>query len=122
MSEFKNKIFLFALGIAILGLIVSFFIIGVDIRFILGLGMGLAVAILNFNILAFVNEKMLSGQGAYVAVGYVARFAIYGGVFIIAVKNSLQMAAGCGIGFLTIQMSIFILFGILPSIKKKQEN
>lgn len=120
-ATFKLKIFLVALIVAAVAFIVSLFFIGFNKEFVFGLAGGTGVAILNFNIMAFWASMALEKKSILINIlGYIIRFAIYGGFFYLAVINSYKMAFGCGIGFFTIQIAIFYLFALRPQFEKKK--
>lgn len=110
---FKRKIFLYAMIVAGICQVISFFILGLDVLFTYGLFLGTAVAIVNFSILEGTLRIAMSGSSAagIIIVGYLIRLAFYGFSFYTCVTTSYPCGAGAAIGYLTVKVAIYYLHG-----------
>ncbi len=122
IAQFRNKIFICAIIIAVIAQLISLFILGLDLEFTVGLIVGTVVAIVNFFVMVICLEITLEKKKVLInTLGFLIRFALYGISFAFTVMHSYKMGAGCAIGFFTIQLSILYLFAIKPSLKRTKE-
>ena len=126
LIEFKNRIFVHCVILAAVAELVSLAVIGPDGRFAAGIAAGTFITVINFNILAFSAVRMLEKQSKGPVVGgYFVRMPIYGAVFYLCLKWGWNCAVGCIIGFITLHVSILIIYGIesrLPGARKNPLN
>lgn len=126
LAKFKNQIYVHCGIIAVVSEIVPLFIIGFDVKFLTGIIAGTFITMINFNILMWSARKMLQNQSKGPVVGgYFIRMPIYGVSFFFCLKWSGYCAIGCVIGFITLAISILIIYGIesrLPGAKKNPLN
>ena len=112
LTSFKNKIFLYGIFVAVIVELVSLPFLGLNMQFSYGLALGTAIAILNFNIMAFTLKRALSGRGISISMlGYIIRLLIYGGTFYISMRVSQLSGLGTVLGFLTLKGAIYYLHG-----------
>ncbi|MDR2132191.1 MAG: ATP synthase subunit I [Clostridiales Family XIII bacterium] len=112
LAAFKNRIFLHGLSIALIFEGGSLLFLGLDAGFAYGLALGTAVSIVNFNILARVSRRLLDGGRPWMSfVGYIARLAVYGFAFYMALRVSHIAAIGAALGFLTLKLAIYYVHG-----------
>lgn len=124
LKEFKKEIVKYALFVALLAEIISIPFVGVKLAFTGGLIVGTAVTVLNFNLLVFSGEKVVSkGRAMPMVGGYFARLVIYGASFVLCVKLGEMFAAiGCVAGFVTIHVSILFTYLVVYGLIKKKKN
>jgi len=126
LSKFKKEIFRTCIVIACLAEAVSLLLHGFDKTFLMGIVLGTAVTIMNFNILVLSAEKMAqTKKKGPVVGGYFLRLPIYGAVFYLCLRISTAAAIACAVGFVSLHMSIAWLYGIrtlLPGAKKNPLN
>lgn len=152
MSEiraFKNQIFkytiLIAVAIQIVALVVLFALnltgrggvegnfLRLSLRFGYGLAMGTCISIVNFSILAFTLDRVLTtGKKAFMGISYILRLVIYGYVFYIAMKTSYLTGMACALGFFSLKVAMYYLHGakakfsedrvVSPEVKKQYEE
>lgn len=120
LTDFKSEIFKY--GIAAAGVIelASLPFLGLDAQFLYGLLLGTAVAIVNFNLMAFSFWLALElGKGAVAFLGFLARLAVYGVAFYMSIKLGLISGAGTALGFLTLKLALIYLHGFKPKRAKE---
>ncbi|MEG1584361.1 MAG: ATP synthase subunit I [Anaerovorax sp.] len=112
-KKFKNKIGLYAVIVAGICQVISFLVLGVDLKFTYGLVLGTAVALLNFNILEVTLRVAMSGGSgaAIIIIGYLVRLAFYGISFYICITTTYSCGAGAALGYLTVKVAIYYLHG-----------
>lgn len=121
LSEFKNQIIKYGIIIAAAIAVISFFFLGY--KFLWGLLAGTAVACFNFNLIVITGRNVAkTGRRASVVGGYFIRMPIYGIVFYLCIRSSLLAAAGCGVGFLTVPLAIFYIYGIRSKFPGARKN
>lgn len=119
LTSFKNEIFKYGILILAIFELASLPFLGWDAQYFYGLSLGTAVAIVNFNIMAFTLKQTLEKRKSAIAfVGYLVRLAIYGGTFYMSMGVSLISALGTGLGFLTLKFALFYLHGFKPKFSK----
>lgn len=117
-SKFKNRIFFFGILAMVLMEIISLPILGFNIKFLYGLLLGTAITVVNFSILIITMSRILSGSNKFMAtVSYIFRLFVYGGVFLVAINAGKMAGLGCVLGFLTIKLSIYFVYGLKPGFK-----
>lgn len=126
LLNFKNRIFLHCLALAIVVELISLPIIGWQWNFLVGILAGTVTTVVNFILLVAFAERMLAILEKKVVVGgYFIRMLIYGVVFVLSLQLGMYAAVGTAIGFFTLHLSIMIIFGIesnLPGAKKNPLN
>ena len=123
LTEFRNEIILYACLMAALAEIISLFVIGPSLMFIIGLIVGTAISIIGFLILVRSGRHLIEKEKkAPVIMGYIIRLVMYAVSFFICIKISLRCGAGCGFGFITIHFGIIFLYGIVYNFFKKKKN
>jgi hypothetical protein len=113
LSGFKREIM--TCGLAVGGIIAvgSLFILGADLRFLAGLGIGTAITYINFQILVYSGKKSVEERRrGPVIVGYGVRLPIYAVGLILAIQVGMHCMAGCAIAFFETQIAMFYLYGI----------
>jgi len=119
LTSFKNQIFKYGIMAAAVFELASLPFLGLDARYFYGLSLGTAVAIVNFNIMAFTFQQTLERRKSAIAfAGYFVRLAIYGGTFYMSIGVSLISALGTGLGFLTLKLALFYLHGFKSEFSK----
>lgn len=113
INALKKQIFLYGILVAVLCEIISLFILGLNMKFSYGLALGTCIAIVNFNLLIFTWNKVLTSGSKWLAViGYFIRMALYGYCFFICVKIGYMVGFACLIGFFTLKLPMYWLYGI----------
>ena len=120
--KFQKRIFLYSLAVAGICEGISLLFLGFDLRFLLGLLLGTAYAMGDFNILAYTTNLLLSRRKVWIAsASFLFRMCLYAVIFVIVLKSSLVAALGCGIGFLTLRAAVFYLHGIKAKYSKDRK-
>lgn len=123
IKKFKNRIFFFGILAMLLMEIISLPFLGFNIKFLYGLLLGTAIAIVNFSILVITMSRILNGSNKFAAtISYIFRLLIYGGVFLVAINTGNMAGLGCVLGFLTIKLSIYFVYGLKPGFKWVKEK
>jgi hypothetical protein len=113
LTAFKNQIFFHGIAVALIFEGGSLLFLGFDVGFAYGLALGTAVSVVNFNILAYASQRVLSGGRAWLGfVGYLVRLAVYGFVFYMALRVSNTAAIGAALGFVTLRLAILYVHGL----------
>jgi len=121
LANFKNKIIKFGIIIAAICELVSIPFLSLDTSFFYGLLLGTAISILNFNMMEIMLKKALEHrEGIYVFLGYLIRLVIYGAAIYTTLKISPTSALGTLIGFLTLKIAIYYLYGFKPKFSKNR--
>lgn len=121
-TAFKNQIFLYSVIVSLIIELISLPILGWDKEFLYGLLLGTAVAIVNFNILAFSFRKVINDRrGSWAFISYLIRLLIYGFAFYTAAKISFVSGMGSVLGFLTIKAAIIFIHGIKAKFDTKRK-
>lgn len=123
LSKFGKQIFKYSMIIAVIMELGSLIPLGPDARFLLGLVAGTAITMVNFVILEIsAVQLMQKNSGAPVVTGYFIRMVTYGIVFYLCIKVSIICAIGCGVGFLTLPLSMMYLYGIKSRFPGAEKN
>lgn len=123
INEVRNEIIIYGLMMAAAVEIVSFFIIGFSLMFLLGLLIGTGVSVLGFIILMRTGKSLMEVRSRFpILLGYMLRLVMYAVSFLFCIKLSLQCGCGCGLGFVTIHFGILFLYGIVYRFIKKKKN
>ena len=121
LKSFKKEILLSALGMAILGEIVSLFVYRPSLWFAAGLAAGTATTIGCFLILTRTGAiTEITKKSGVVVLGYFARMLLYGAVFFICIKIKVPCGFGCLVGFVSLHFGILVLYGIVYRFMKKK--
>lgn len=101
------------LAAALLFELLSLPFLGFDIRFLYGLALGTAVAVVNLKLLRITAEWVLSHRwGPAIAVaGYMLRLLVYGAAFLTAYRLGTASGIGSLLGFVTLKLGILYAFG-----------
>ena len=119
ISKFKKEITLCIIALAVVVEVVSLPFLGWNILFAYGLAIGTVVAIVNTNILSRAAQKAVDTDNKKVFISsYILRIVIYGGAFILSIKTAGIAGLGTAIGFFLPQISMYIVAGLLPKIRK----
>ena len=119
ISKFKKEISLCTVVLAIIVEIISLPIIGWNTLFVYGLAIGTVVAIINTNILSKAVEKAVeNNKRKYIIITYILRMVLYGGAFALSLKTANIAGLGTAIGFFLPQISMHIVAGLFPKIRK----
>lgn len=119
LTSFKNEIFKYGIAAAAVMELASLPFLGLDAQFLYGLLLGTAIAIVNFNLMAFSFWLALEWRkGAIAFLGFLVRLAVYGAAFYMSVKIGLISGAGTALGFLTLKLALFYLHGFRPKYSK----
>jgi hypothetical protein len=126
LKSFCGRIFLHCAALAAIAELVSLPVIGRELPFLIGLIGGTLTTMLNFRILVWSAERMLDlhSRGPVIG-GYFLRLPIYGVVFFFSLRLGAHCATACVIGFLTLHLSILIIYGLeshLPGARKNPLN
>jgi hypothetical protein len=121
-GKFKRDVVLRALPVMLFFEVVSLFFLGLNPGFSVGLLLGTAASILNFFIMSFAAERVLStGRNGATFSGFFLRLAVYGGAFYLsAVRISLIAGLGTGLGFLTAIIAVLYLNGLSPILRARR--
>ncbi|MDR1571702.1 MAG: ATP synthase subunit I [Clostridiales Family XIII bacterium] len=121
LTAFKNQIFLYGIAVALIFEGISLLFIGFDGGFAYGLALGVAIAIVNFSILASTLKRSLaSGKKGIVFVSYIVRLCIYGFAFYMAMRVSLAAGGGAALGFVSLKVAIYYLHGFRKAFRAKR--
>lgn len=94
---FKKRIGITAILITVLTEICSLFIMGIDLRFAVGLAVGVIISIVNFEILVSFSRKVLIYRNSSKStIQFVFRMILFAITFLICAKVSMA----CGIGWI----------------------
>jgi hypothetical protein len=119
LIAFKNQIFLYGIGIALIFEVISLPFLGFDRGFAYGLALGTAISIVNFNLLAFTLGKVLeNGSKTLAFIGYMVRLCLYGLVFYVSMRVSLWAGAGSVLGFVVLKIAMYYLHGFKAKFSK----
>ena len=122
ISKLKKQIFLYGSLVAFVSEVISFFVLGWRPAFLIGLIAGLAVAIINFNILAFtINRMLTTGNKGISSIGFFARMILYCVAFYFCITNSYAAGAACLIGFLTLKVPMYYFYAIKPKFNTERK-
>ncbi|MCQ4638051.1 ATP synthase subunit I [Anaerovorax odorimutans] len=122
IRNLKKQIFLYGSLVAVVCELISFFILGWDTGFLVGLIAGLAVAIINFSILAFTLDRMLkSGNKGTSSIGFFVRMILYCVTFYFCITKSYAAGAACLIGFLTLKVPMYYFYAIKPKFNTERK-
>lgn len=126
LAKFRNRIFIHCVLTAAAAELISLPVIGADLKFLAGIAAGTFITMINFNILILSAKRMMtSRKKGPVVGGYFIRMPIYGIVFYLCLRISGRCAVACVIGFITLHLSLIIIYGIesrLPGAKKNPLN
>ena len=123
ISKFKKEISLYIIALAIVTEVISFLIIGWNSRFLIGLAIGTAVAIINTILLSSAATKALdSGKGIYVFLTSILRMFIFVGVFVLSLMMSTMSAIGTAISFIFPQISMLLHGVVIPKIRRWRKH
>ena len=121
ISKFKKEITLCIIALAVVVEVISLPFLGWNILFTYGLAIGTVVAIVNTNILSRAAEKAVAtNKPRVVTISYILRMVIYGGAFLFSIKTARVAGIGTAIGFFLPQVSMYIVVGLFPIIRKKR--
>ena len=121
LKSFKKEILLSALGMAILGEIVSLFVYRPSLWFAAGVAAGTATTIICFLILTRTGAiTEITKKSGVVVLGYFARMLLYGAVFFICIKIKVPCGFGCLVGFISLHFGILVLYGVVYKILGKK--
>lgn len=123
LTKFKQKIFIFGILIMLIMEVISLPIHGFDWKFSIGLILGTAIAVANFNIMTITSAMILGGKSRFLAsLSYLIRLLLYGGVFYVSVKLSFPAGIGSVCGFMTLKIAIFIIHAVIPRFEKDDKK
>ncbi len=119
LTAFKNKIFKYGIMASAIVELASIPFLGFDVQFLYGLALGTAIAIVNFNLMAFTFHLVLERRNASLAfIGYLVRLAVYGAGFLASLQVGMISALGTAIGYLTLKLAMFYLHGVKSEFSK----
>jgi hypothetical protein len=119
ITAFKNRIFIYGILTAVIFEAGSLFFLGFNRDFAYGLALGTAIAIVNFNILAFTLQMVIAnGKKWLMLASYMMRLCIYGFAFYMAATIGYVAAAGTALGFVTLKIAIYYLHGFRAKFSK----
>ena len=119
LSKFKNRIFIYGILVMLIMEVISLPFLGFNLKFLIGLVLGTAIAIANFNIMTISSLMILQGRNKFLAsMSYLIRLLLYGGVFYVSVKMSFAAGIASVCGFMTIKLAIIYIHAIKPGFKK----
>jgi len=126
INAFRNQIIKYG-GIAgLLICIIYLLFFGIRFPFLIGAAAGTAISALGFVMIVFTGKKVSEeGRRAPAVLSYIVRLPIYGIVFYLCIRFSLVCGIGCVLGFITIPLSIFYIYGIksrFPGARKNPLN
>lgn len=111
--KLKGRVLLHCMAAAVLIELISLAFHGFDSRFLLGLVAGTGTTVLNYGSLERSVLALMDKNSRVRAVtGYFLRLPVYGLVFYLCLRAGPSSAVGCVLGFLTLQLALFYLFGI----------
>ncbi len=116
-----NSIFKYSVIAAALIQAAAVLLFGWDLPFAYGLILGTCVSMVNHSLMAFTSNLCLSAKGGPLLgiAGYIVRLAIYGGVFYISYMTGPSSGMGTVLGFLTIKLAIYYLYGFKPGFSSR---
>ena len=93
---------------------------GPNLLFPYGLAIGACAAIIALNIIGFtIDRAAVSGKKKPVVFGFIVRVFLYGGALYLAVSTAGLSFIGAAIGLLLPHAALYIMYGLVPAIKKK---
>lgn len=110
LTRLAKRISLLAVITAGVMELISILIKGILPEFTYGLALGTAVSIANFHIMVIFVKRAVRGGNAMgtTFTGYLARFVLYGIAAVISAKTGTASLLGTILGFVTIQIGIYI--------------
>lgn len=120
LKKFKIEIYKYGAIVGLIMAIVSIPFLGLDIKYLYGLCLGIAISIANFEIMSFTYEKAIKpdGSSAIVFIGYILRLIIYGVAFYMAMNVSLVSGIGALLGFIALKIGIYYKHGFKAKFSK----
>lgn len=120
LKVFKNRIIKYGLAISLLVELVSLPIHGWDPKFLYGLALGTSIAVVNLNFLEFTVKISVerSLKSIFFVLGYTIRMLIYGAGFYLSYKFSTAAGVAAVLGYLTLKVAIYYVYGFKPKFSK----
>lgn len=109
-TRLRNRISLVAVIIAAVIELIAILVKGVRLDFTYGLALGTAISIVNFHVMAFFIKRSYEKGGAVGTsfAGYLVRLVLYAAAVLVSAKTSNASLLGTILGFLTIQIGIYV--------------
>jgi len=87
------------------------------------LAIGACAAIISLNIISRTIDRAAgSGKKGPVVFGFFIRVLLYGGALYFAVSTSVLTFIGAAAGLLLPRVAMYIMYGLVPAIKRKIKN
>ena len=88
--------------------------------FTYGLAIGACASIVALNIIIFsIDRAAESSKKTPVVFGYIIRVLLYGGALYLAVSTASISFIGAAIGLLLPHAALYIMYGLVPAVRKK---
>ncbi len=109
-ERFKNKIVIYAIVIMLIIAAGSVPVMKGDWRYFAGLLFGTVISVINLYLLAYECKQVATVGNKFISVwGYILRLFLFGAVFAICIKISLQSGLGAAIGIMTTKVAMMIV-------------
>ena len=119
IRKLKKEVVLYGGLVALACESLSFFVLGWNLFFLIGLAAGLAVGILNFFIMVANLQVMLDSKKQSISfVGYFARMVLYCVVLFFCLRKGLIPGGGCLLGILATKMPLFYIYAFKNKFDK----
>ena len=93
-----------------------------SVKYLYGLFIGMAVAQMNFIILAHTLQAMVAtGKKSLIPFSYMVRMLIYGTFFYFCVKQSYIAGLACVLGFMSIKLVMYYFYGAKSKFTKDRK-
>ena len=93
-----------------------------SVKYLYGLFIGMAVAQMNFIILAHTLQAMVAtGKKSLIPFSYMVRMLIYGTFFYFCVKQSYIAGLACVLGFMSIKLVMYYFYGAKSKFSKDRK-
>ena len=120
IAGIRKKLILYTIIAAVVVEVISLPVIGPNLLFSYGLAIGACAAIIALNIIAVsIDRAAERGKRKPVIFGYIVRVLLYGGALFLSVRTSGLSFAGAAIGLLLPHAAIYVMYGLVPSVRKR---
>jgi len=123
ITKIRKDLILYTIIAAAAVEIISLPVLGPNILFPYGLAIGACAAIISLYIISRTIEQAAeSRRRSPVIFGFIIRVLLYGGALYLAVSTSPVSLAGAAIGLLLPHISLYIMYGLVPAVRRKRQG
>ena len=120
IAKIRKDLILYTIIAAAAVELISLPAIGPNIFFSYGLAIGACAAVIALNIIGLsIDRAAERGKKKPVIFGYILRVLLYGGALFLAVNTSFLSFTGAALGLLLPHAALYVMFGLVPAIRKK---